>query len=118
MRPRRRSAVDRHPELALGGLPLAPARPRAGVPNKGQAKPTPHEAAILRRAAAGYITLTQSERGAVYRYDDGAIVRGASGNPLTAAEFARLTRNGWLIGDRDAMWGGPSQVYRGRRPPP
>jgi hypothetical protein len=42
---------DPHPELALGGLNYAPARPPAGVPEKRCPAPTQHEAAILRRAA-------------------------------------------------------------------
>jgi hypothetical protein len=110
---------DPHPELALGGLPYAPAQRPAGVPAKGHAFPTAHEQAILRRAAQpgnAIVKTYRSDQAAVFVYaDDGSIVRSVSGDrPLTAIEFARLVP--WLIPQRDALFDFDTQSWRARRP--
>jgi hypothetical protein len=66
------------------------------------AKPTPHEAAILRRAAwAGGIIVTTREDEVlpVCTYLDGVEVRSAVGGRLRERDFARLCR--FLVPDSD-----------------
>jgi hypothetical protein len=114
---RSRRVRDPHPELTLGGLPVALAPTVAGVPRKGRDRPTPHEQAILRRAATTAVMVTHTPDGPRYVYaDNGEVIRDAgtrqhSGKPLSAAGFRRLSQ--WLVPQRDGLFDlAPSQTWR------
>jgi hypothetical protein len=118
----RRRVRDRHPELTLGGLPVALAPTAAGMPAKGQAKPSLHEAAILRRAATTAVMVTHTSSGPIFCYaDSGEVIRDGgtkanSGKPLSAAAFRRLSN--WLIPQRDGLFDlAPAQTWKVKRPP-
>ncbi len=59
-----------------------------------------HRAAILRRAARGYVMVTQSHKGdsqAWYFFDDGEPVRDERRIPLTPTAFKALVKEGALV---------------------
>jgi len=81
--------------------------------------PKPEEVAMLRRVAAGYATLTYSEHGPQYAYDDGTPMplRRSHKDPNGEQAFQRLVANGWLIPESDGLFAGtPAQTYRARKP--
>ena len=59
-----------------------------------------HRAAILRRAARGYIMVTKNHKGSLqagFAFDDGEPVRDERRAPLTEAAFRQLVREGALV---------------------
>jgi hypothetical protein len=93
----------------------------AGVPPKGAAKPSPHERAILRRAALGFIMVTLRGEGEppLYCYESGEVIRGQGKRhdrgALSEAEFRRLSQ--WLVPERDALFpNGPPQRWDAKKP--
>jgi len=80
--------------------------------------PTPRVTTILRRVAAGYISVTLTEGGPEYRYDDGSLVHGEKGKPLGERAFRTMVREGWLlpVDGGSFLEDGPPQQYRARRP--
>jgi hypothetical protein len=78
--------------------------------------PTLKETAILRRASAGYVLVTNTEHGPEFCYDGGTPIE-ADGRSC-ARSINRLIREGWLIPDRDdgGLFGDAPQVYRTLKP--
>jgi hypothetical protein len=88
----------------------------AGVPRRGQDKPSAHELAILRRVSLGFLMVTQREgKGPLFTYEDGTPIRNERDFELDVAGFTRLAR--WLDPDRgDSLFGTDAQIWRARRP--
>lgn len=85
--------------------------------------PTKEQTAILRRAAAGYIFVTNGERGTQYRYNDGTTVTlrrskiGPGKYDEGERDFGRMVKEGWLVPDKgDTLFeDSPAQIYRTRK---
>ena len=87
--------------------------------------PTTEDVAILRRCAAGYIIVTMIDGKPQYTYEDGSPVtlrplkrRTAISHDDGERNFARLVREGWLIGDKgDCLFqdNPQPQIYRARK---
>jgi hypothetical protein len=83
--------------------------------------PSPHEVAILRRAARGYVQVTMREgTNPLYSYDDGVVINSGKrdGSELGAGAFNRMVKQGWLIPIKgESLLGdeGPAQRYTAQR---
>jgi hypothetical protein len=83
--------------------------------------PSPHEVAILRRAARGYIQVTMTGRAAQHTYDDGVRIASGKrdGSRLGPVAFNRMVKQGWLVPIKgESLLGekGPAQRYTARKP--
>jgi hypothetical protein len=79
--------------------------------------PSAYMTAILRRAAGGSVNVTLTERGPEYRYDDGTLIHGEKGAPLSQRSFNTMVREGWLLPVEGGSFlkDGPPQQYRARK---
>jgi hypothetical protein len=116
----RKSPTKRASKLQsnLWGLPLDPAPGRPGIPAKGQAKPTDHEASILRRLArpGAFVLVTLREgKEPLYSYEDGSRILNEAGNRINERDFARLRT--FLVPERkESLFDdGPPQRFFARR---
>jgi hypothetical protein len=112
----RRAHGDPGPDLT--NLPISRRPQPAGLPHKGAAYPTAHEANILRRLArpGAYLQITYRGDATLYTYEDGSEIKGAGGGALSDKDAWRLC--GFLDPIAgEALWGRP-QRYRARRAMP
>jgi hypothetical protein len=95
------------------------ARPRftpAGAPRRGQPWPSRHEQSVLRRAALGFVLVTQREdQPPLFTYEDGSAIRNELGHELDPDDFKRLAQ--WLDPEPDdSLFGAPPQRWNARKP--
>jgi len=80
--------------------------------------PTPHEVAIMRRAAGGFIIVTMVDGSPRYSYEDGSpvgFIESTKENHPGQRQFSRMVNEGWLVGDRgDSLFEDQPQIYRAR----